>query len=125
VVQSKKQEAEQARQTAQGAADAAVIASEGRAKATVIQANAEAEARLVQAEAEAQALALLGEAIKKNPDILTLEYIQKLAPGIQVMLVPNDNPFLLPLPTLEGSSSVESPVSVIPTPVAPYTDTNP
>jgi len=125
VVEQRKQEAEQARQTAQGQADAAVIASEGEAKAIVIQANADAEARLIQANAEAEALALLGDAIKQNPDVITLEYIQKLAPGIQVMLVPNDNPFLLPLPSLEGSSSVETPVSVLPTPTAPYTDTNP
>jgi len=125
VVEQRRQEAEQARQTAQGQADAAVIASEGEAKAIVIQANADAEARLIQANAEAEALALLGDAIKQNPDVITLEYIQKLAPGIQVMLVPNDNPFLLPLPSLEGSSSVETPVSVLPTPTAPYTDTNP
>jgi regulator of protease activity HflC (stomatin/prohibitin superfamily) len=125
VVESKKQEAEQARQTAQGAADAVVIASEGQALATVIQAQAEADARLIQAQVEAEALALLGQAIAENPDILTLEYIQKLAPGIQVMLVPNDNPFLLPLPTLEGSSSNDYPVSVVPTPVSPYTETTP
>ena len=125
VVEQRKQEAEQARQTAQGQADAAVIASEGEAKAIVIQANADAEARLIQANAEAEALALLGDAIKQNPDVITLEYIQKLAPGIQVMLVPNDNPYLLPLPSLEGSSSVETPVSVIPTPTVPYTETNP
>ena len=105
VVQSKEQEAEQARKTAEGQADAAVIAAEGQAKAIVIQANADAEARLIQAEAEAAALALLGQAIEENPDILTLEYIQKLAPGIQVMLVPNDNPFLLPLPSLEPEDS--------------------
>jgi regulator of protease activity HflC (stomatin/prohibitin superfamily) len=101
VVEQRKQEAEQARQTAQGQADAAVIASEGDAKAIIIKADADAEARLIQAEAEAEALELLGEAIEANPDILTLEYIQKLGPGIRVMLVPNDNPFLLPLPSLE------------------------
>ena len=124
VVESKKQEAEQARQTAQGAADAVVIASEGQAQATVIRAQAEADARLIQAEAEAQALALLGQAIEENPDILTLEYIQKLAPGIQVMLVPNDNPYLLPLPSLDGSQ-VATPQTIIPTPVTPPTDTTP
>jgi regulator of protease activity HflC (stomatin/prohibitin superfamily) len=101
VVEQRKQEAEQARQTAQGQADAAVIASEGDAKAIIIKADADAEARLIQAEAEAEALELLGEAIEANPDILTLEYIQKLGPGIRVMLVPNDNPFLLPLPSLD------------------------
>lgn len=125
VVEQRKQEANQARETAQGQADAAVIASEGKAKAIVIQAEADAEARLIQAQAEAEALALLGEAIEANPDILTLEYIQKLAPGIQVMLVPNDNPFLLPLPNLEGTSNYDYPVSVLPTPEAPITGTTP
>jgi regulator of protease activity HflC (stomatin/prohibitin superfamily) len=116
VVEQRKQEAEQARQTAQGQADAAVIESEGRAKAIVIQAQADAEARLIQAEAEAEALELLAAAIEENPDILTLEYIQKLAPGIRVMLVPNENPFLLPLPSLEdtGASTFTAPSEVIP-----------
>lgn len=87
VVEQRRQEAEQARQVAQGQADASVIAAQG-----------EAEARLIQAEAEAQALEMLGAAIAANPGVLTLEYIQKLSPNITVMLVPNDNPFLLPLP---------------------------
>ncbi len=89
VVEQRKQEAEQARQTAQGLADAAVIAAEGRAKA-----------RLIEAEADAKALELIAAALAGNPDLITYSYVQKLAPGIQVMLVPNDNPFLLPLPTL-------------------------
>jgi regulator of protease activity HflC (stomatin/prohibitin superfamily) len=89
VVEQRKQEAEQARQTAQGQADAAVIAAQGRA-----------QARLLEADAEANALELIAAALADNPDLLTYNYILKLAPGIQVMLVPNDNPFLLPLPTL-------------------------
>ena len=113
VVQSKKQEAEQARQIAQGQADAAVIAAEGEAKAIVIQAQAEADARLIQADAEAKALQLIADALKDNPDLLTYNYIEKLAPGIRVMLVPNDNPYLLPLPSLEGA---DQPVYVTPTP---------
>lgn len=124
VVQSKKQEAEQARQTAQGAADAAVIASEGQAQAIVIKANADAEARLIQANAEAEALRLIAQALAENPDLLTYNYIEKLAPGIQVMLVPSDNPYLLPLPSLEGSQATTSP-TVIPTPVNPPTGTTP
>ena len=125
VVESKKQEAEQARQTAQGQADAAVIASEGQAKAIVIKAQADADARIIQAEAEAQALELIANALAANPDLLTYNYIEKLGPGVQVMLVPNDNPFLLPLPSLDGSSNIDSPVSVIPTPEAPITGTTP
>lgn len=91
VVEQRRQEAEQARQVAQGLADAAVISAQGRA-----------EARLIEAEAEAKALELIAAALRNNPQVLTFEYIQKLAPGIQVMLVPTDNPFLLPLPTLEA-----------------------
>jgi len=103
VVESKKQEAEQARQTAQGAADAVVIASKGAA-----------EARLIQAKAEAEALALIAEAINANPELLQYLYINKLAPGIQVMLVPNDVPYLLPLPTLQPQDT--GAVVVQPTP---------
>lgn len=87
VVEQRRQEAEQARQVAQGQADAAVISAQGAA-----------DARLIEAEAEATALRMLAEAIAQNPNVLVLEYIQKLAPNIQVMLVPADNPFLLPLP---------------------------
>jgi len=92
VVEQKKQEAEQARQSAQGQADAAVIRAQG-----------DANARLINAEAEAKALELLANALRDNPEMITYQYVTKLAPGIQVMLVPNDTPYLLPLPTLEPS----------------------
>ncbi|TFH31868.1 MAG: hypothetical protein E4G99_13450 [Anaerolineales bacterium] len=92
IVQQREQEAEQARKVAQGEADAVVIQAEGRALARVIEAKAEAEA-----------LGLISDALRNNPDLITFEYIQKLAPGIQVMLVPNDNPYLLPLPSLGGT----------------------
>ena len=91
IVEQREQEAEQARKVAQGRADAAVIEAEGQA-----------EARVIQAEAEAEALNLIAAALQGNPDLLTFEYIQKLSPGIQVMLIPSDNPFLLPLPELES-----------------------
>ena len=92
-VEQRRQEAEQARQVAQGLADAVVIKAQG-----------DAEARLIEAQAEAQAIELLAAALAQNPDVLTLEYIQKLAPNIQVMLVPTDNPFLLPIPSLGGTT---------------------
>ncbi len=85
VVESKKQEAEQARQTAQGAADAAVIAAKGAA-----------EARIVQAEAEAKALQLIANVLENNPSLLQYQYITKLAPNVQIMLVPSNAPFILP-----------------------------
>jgi regulator of protease activity HflC (stomatin/prohibitin superfamily) len=93
-VEQRRQEAEQARQVAQGQADAAVIAAEGRA-----------EARLIEAEAEAQALEMIAAALADNPELLTYQYITKLAPGIQVMLVPSNAPYLLPLPTLEPAAT--------------------
>jgi len=101
VVDQRKQEAEQARQQAEGLADAAVISAQGKADSLVINSTAEAEARLIQANAEAEALRLLGAALVENPDVLLLEYIEKLAPNIQVMLLPSDNPFLLPLPEFQ------------------------
>jgi regulator of protease activity HflC (stomatin/prohibitin superfamily) len=85
VVESKKQEAEQARQTAQGAADAAVIAAKGAALA-----------RIAQAEAEAKALQLVADVLKQNPALLQYQYITKLAPNVQMMLVPSNAPFILP-----------------------------
>ena len=87
IVEQRKQEAEQARQVAEGTRDAAIIEAGGRAQSQVIEAKAEAEA-----------LQLIGNVLAKHPELLNYRYIEKLAPGIQVMLVPNDNPYLLPLP---------------------------
>jgi len=96
VVEQRKQEAEQARQVAQGKADAVVIQAEG-----------DAQARVIQAEAEAEALRKIAAALEENPDLLTYQYITKLAPGVQVMLVPNNAPYLLPLPTLEPTTVIQ------------------
>ncbi len=95
VVESKKQEAEQARQIAEGVADAAVIAAQG-----------EADARLIQAKAEATALELINNVIQGKPDLLTYQYISKLGPEIDVMLLPNDSPFLFPLPDIGTTTPV-------------------
>ncbi len=89
IVEQRKQEAEQARQVAEGTRDAAITEAEGRAQSQVIEAKAEAEA-----------LQLIADVLSKYPELLNYRYIEKLAPGIQVMLVPNDNPYLLPLPEL-------------------------
>jgi len=94
VVEQRRQEAEQARQVAEGSRDASILEADGRAQSQVIEAKAEAEA-----------LQLIADVLAQNPDLLNYRYIEKLAPGIQVMLVPNDNPYLLPLPelTLDGN----------------------
>lgn len=85
VVEQKKQEAEQARQVAQGQADAAVIQAKGAA-----------EARIIEARAEAEALRLIAEVLRDNPELLQYQYITKLTPGIRVILLPNNAPFILP-----------------------------
>ena len=89
IVEQRRQEAEQARQVAEGVKDAAIIEAQGRAESQVIEAKAEAEA-----------LQLIANVLAENPELLNYRYIEKLAPGIDVMLVPNDNPYLLPLPDL-------------------------
>jgi regulator of protease activity HflC (stomatin/prohibitin superfamily) len=83
VVQQKKQEAEQARQVAQGLADAVVIAAQGEAQSIVLK-----------AQAQAQANTLLSQSL--TPDLLTYTYINKLAPNVQVMYLPSGTPLLLP-----------------------------
>ncbi len=89
IVEQRVQEAEQARQVAEGTKDAAILAAQGRAESQVIEAKAEAEA-----------LQLIADVLSKYPELLNYRYIEKLAPGIQVMLVPADNPYILPLPDI-------------------------
>jgi hypothetical protein len=52
---------------------------------------------------------MLALAIQTNPDVLTLEYIQRLSPSIRTLLLPSDNPFFLPLPSLDGLEEVTIP----------------
>jgi len=104
VVESKKQEAEQARQVAQGQADAAVIRAKG-----------DADARIIQADAETKALNLIASALKDNPSLLSYQYISKLAPNTQVMLLPNNAPFLYNLPGIGTSATTGVPQSTVPT----------
>jgi regulator of protease activity HflC (stomatin/prohibitin superfamily) len=84
-VEQRIQEAEQARQVAQGTADAVVIA-----------AQADAEATILRAQAQAEALRLVAQVLASNPQLLTYEYIQKLAPNVSVMYLPSNTPLLLP-----------------------------
>jgi regulator of protease activity HflC (stomatin/prohibitin superfamily) len=97
VVESKKQEAEQARQIAQGKADAAVIEAKGAA-----------EAQIIQAEAQAKANELIGQSLQANPEILQYQYILKLSPGVQTIFIPTGNQFILPLPNTTTPTIVET-----------------
>jgi regulator of protease activity HflC (stomatin/prohibitin superfamily) len=80
----------------------------------------QADATKLNADAEAYAIKLLGQALQDNPDVITLRYVDKLAPGIQVMLVPNNAPYLLTLPTLQPNTtpSVPLPTGTVYTPTA-------
>ncbi|MCX6080344.1 MAG: prohibitin family protein [Chloroflexi bacterium] len=71
------------------------------------------------AQAEADALDMLGKALARNPNVITLRYVDKLSPNIQVMLVPNNAPFLLPLPNFNTPMPTGTPsVALSPTPAA-------
>jgi regulator of protease activity HflC (stomatin/prohibitin superfamily) len=83
VVEQKKQEAEQARQVAQGAADAVVINAKG-----------DAQAILLKAQAQAQANDVLSKSL--TAELLTYTYINKIAPNVSVMYLPSGTPLLLP-----------------------------
>lgn len=113
-------EAEQQRRRAQGHADALEIEAQGEAEAVRIRTRAQAEARLIQAQAEAQALQLVSAALANNETLLTYEYIRRLAPTIRTMLVPNDAPLLLSLPSLDGGEPISP---TIPIPIPPLTET--
>lgn len=102
VVEQRRQEADQAREVAKGQRDASITIADGNA-----------EARLIEADAEAKALQLVAAALQDNPELLTYTYITKIAPGVQVMLLPSDNQFLFPLPTLEPGSNL---LPALPTP---------
>jgi regulator of protease activity HflC (stomatin/prohibitin superfamily) len=90
-------QAEQIRKLAEGTRDKYKIEAEGQAAAI-----------LLKAEAEAEALELIKQALGGDQDLITYRYVEKLGPGVQVMLVPSDNPFLLPLPDLTENMDITS-----------------
>lgn len=113
-VEQRKQEAEQARQVAQGEADAAVINAQGRA-----------QARLIEAEAEAKAMEMIAAVLEDNPDLLTYNYIDKIAPGVRVMLLPSDSPFILQLPEYGPETLADGVTQATPPPSTPETSGGP
>ena len=101
-------QAEQVRKLAEGQRDKFKLEAAGRADAAVLVGEADARVILIKAEAEAEALKLINEALKDNENLITYRYVDKLGPGVQVMLVPADNPFLLPLPDLTSGLNLEN-----------------
>ncbi len=83
----------------------------------------EADQIRIVAQGEADALELIKTALAGDDDLLTYRYIEKLSPQIQVMLLPNDAPFLFPIPTPQPTLAVTQTVTttVTPTPAATST----
>jgi len=112
-VEQKLNEAQQIRNLAQGKADADIIAAKAQANKTMIVAQAQADASRITAQAEADSLRVVAASLKPNPELLTYRYIEKISPNIRVMLLPNNAPLLLPLPTMEMGSSITTTVPPI------------
>jgi regulator of protease activity HflC (stomatin/prohibitin superfamily) len=106
VVEQRRQEADQAREVAKGIADANVTEAEGEAKS-----------RLIQAEAEAKALEYVAKVLEQNPALLTYQYITKLSPNVQVMFLPNNAPFIFPLPEVGPQAPVSTAPAATPLPL--------
>jgi len=87
-----------------------------RPTAVVIKSKGDAQARLIQANAEAQALQLLAESLKDRPELLNYTFINKMSAGVQTVFLPNNVPYLLPLPTTSPSTSQVLP-DILPTPL--------
>lgn len=85
-----------------------------------------ADAIKTEAQAQSEALKLISEALKEDPQLLTYQYIDKLSPSIRAMLVPSNNPLILPLPdllapqpvTTTQSTTVSVTVMATPTPAS-------
>ena len=92
VVKQREQEALQAIETAKGQAESVKINAQGLA-----------DARMIQAKAEADALVMIAAALEGNPDLLTYQYITKLAPNVQVMYLPSGQQVLIPLPKADST----------------------
>lgn len=69
-------------------------------------AEGRADAIEIEARSQARAMALIAAELEQNPDLLTYRYIEKLAPNMRVMLVPNNSPLILPLPDLANDAGL-------------------
>ena len=48
---------------------------------------------------------MIATALKDKPELLTYQYITRITPNINVMLLPSDAPFLFPLEQLGPTES--------------------
>lgn len=95
-----KQAAEQQVEVEENRRRQAEIAAQRR----VIEAEGERDAAIARAEGEAQAIRLRAEALRGNPDLIQLEFAQRLAPTVQTIMLPTDGNFLLDVRQLAGGN---------------------
>jgi regulator of protease activity HflC (stomatin/prohibitin superfamily) len=78
------------------------------------------EQSIIQAEAEARQIEIKGEALKANPEIIQLEFIQKLSPNITWGILPGEGivPFI-DLTQLQGNIDTITPSTSVPEPEPP------
>jgi regulator of protease activity HflC (stomatin/prohibitin superfamily) len=74
-------------------------------------AQGDADAAIIRANGQAESLKLIGAALAQNKDLTIYHYVEKLAPNVRVMLVPNNAPFILPLPNLETLDPITATVA--------------
>jgi regulator of protease activity HflC (stomatin/prohibitin superfamily) len=72
------------------------------------------DAAIIRAQGEAESLKLISEALAANPNLLMYRYIEKLAPNTQVMMVPNNTPFIFDLKGLGALSQSSAPAGLLP-----------
>ncbi|MER3556020.1 MAG: membrane protease subunit, stomatin/prohibitin [Meiothermus sp.] len=74
------------------------------AQRVVAQARGERDAAILKAEGEAKAISLRGEALKQSPQVIQLTVAEKLAPGINTVMLPANGNFLLDLRSLQQAA---------------------
>ena len=75
------------------------------AQRRVIEAEGERDAAIARATGEAEALRLRADALRGNPDLIQLEFAQRLAPTVQTIMLPTDGNFLLDVRQLAGGGN--------------------
>jgi len=96
-----KQAAEQQVEVEENRRRQAEIAAQRR----VIEAEGERDAAIARATGEAEAIRLRAEALRGNPDLIQLEFAQRLAPSVQTIMLPTDGNFLLDVRQLSGGGN--------------------
>jgi prohibitin 2 len=82
-------------QAAQKDVEISLARAEGEKKAAIIAAEGSAEARKLEAQGEAEALRLIADQLRGNPDLIRYEWAAKLAPGINTVILPAGQDFIL------------------------------